>query len=126
MHKDFIERVGYHAELSGANKILQGTFILPDNMDKYAIQFISQLKMQPVVQDQVLTKAITTKSWQASWKQMKPNTFSSPFGPSFVEYIAGSCNDSIAEFDATTANIWYASGYMVCKWVYSKGMDSDG
>ena len=111
MYHDFIARVGYHAELPGADEILQGTFIPPENMETYAQQFISQLKMQPVVQDQTLSKAITTESWQASWKRMKPNTSSSPFRPSFVDYIAGSRNDSIAEFDATMANIPYASGY---------------
>jgi hypothetical protein len=116
MHKDFIARVGYHAELQGADEILQGTFIPPDHMDKYAVQFLSQLKMQPRVQDQVITKAITTASWQASWKRMKPTTSSSPFGPSFVDYIAGSRNDSIAEFDATMANIPYASGYTPKAW----------
>ena len=44
MHKDFIERVGYHAKLPGTEEILQGNFIPPDNMDKYAVQFLSQLK----------------------------------------------------------------------------------
>ncbi len=43
-------------------------------------------------------------------KKMKPNTASSPFGPSFVDYIAGSRDDLIAALDATMANIPYASG----------------
>ena len=116
MHKDFIARVGYHAELSGADEILNGTFIPPDNMDKYAVQFLSQLKMQPIVNDQKISKAITTDSYQESWKRMKPNTSSSPFGPSFVEYIAGSRNKRIAEFDATMANIPYASGHTPQAW----------
>jgi hypothetical protein len=117
MHKDFIERVGYHAKLPGTEEILQGNFFPPDNMDKYAVQFLSQLKMLPSIQDQVITKAITTKSWQASWKRMKPNTSSSPFRPSFVDYIAGSRNDRIAEFDAIMANIPYVGGYTPKAWI---------
>jgi hypothetical protein len=116
MHKDFIDRVGYHAELGGADEILEGTFLPPENMDKYAVQFLAQLKMQPVVQDQMLSKAITTESYKESWKIMKSTTSSSHFGPSFVDYIAGSRNDSIAEFDATMANIPYASGHTPEAW----------
>jgi hypothetical protein len=48
---------------------------------------------------------------------MKPNTSSSPFGPTFVHYIAGSRDPQIAEFDATMANIPYASGYSPEVWM---------
>jgi hypothetical protein len=64
----------------------------------------------------MLSRAITTESYKASWKRMKPTTSSSHFGPSFVDYIAGSRNDSIAEFDATMANIPYASGHTPEAW----------
>ena len=48
---------------------------------------------------------------------MKPNTSSSPFEPTFVHYIAGSRDQQIAEFDATMANIPYASGYSPEVWI---------
>jgi hypothetical protein len=47
---------------------------------------------------------------------MKANTSSSPFGPEFVHYIAGSRDLAIAKFDATMANIPYASGYNPEAW----------
>ena len=68
--------------------------------------------MEQAVRDsKPLSKAISTKSYQESWSRMKPNTSSSPDGPAFVQYIAGSRNQQIADFDATMANIPYASGY---------------
>ena len=116
MQPDFVHRVGYQAELSGAEEILEGTFTPSPDMDPYAAQFITQLKMPTVVKDQPLSKAISTESYQQSWSKMKPNTSSSPAGPSFVDYIASSRDPQIAEFDATMANIPYASGYTPHAW----------
>ena len=72
--------------------------------------------MQDSVQGQTISKDISTEEYQESWKRMKPNTSSSPFGPAFVDYIAGSRDDKIAEFDVTMANIPYASGYTPQAW----------
>ena len=116
MQPDFVQRVGYHAELSGAEEILEGTFTPSPDMDPYAVQFITQLKMPMVVKDQPLSKAISTESYCHSWSRMKPNTSSSPAGPSFVDYIASSRDPKIAEFDTTMANIPYASGYTPHAW----------
>jgi hypothetical protein len=64
-----------------------------------------------------ISKVISTQSYRDSWKKMKPNTSSSPFGPTFVHYIAGSRDQQIAEFDATMANIPYSSGYSPEVWI---------
>jgi hypothetical protein len=118
MQQEFVQRVGYLAELPGADAILDGTFVPHSNMDPYAVQFLQHLKMEPIVQNaEPISKAISTKTYQASWKKMKPNTSSSPFGPTFVHYIAGSQDQQIAEFDATMANIPYASGYSPEIWM---------
>ncbi len=116
MNQEFIDRVGYQAELPGSEEILQGTFQTPPDMDPYAAQFITQLKMNDEVQGQAISKAISTASYKEGWKKMKPNTSSSPFGPTFVDYIAGSRDDEIADFDVTMANIPYASGYTPTAW----------
>ena len=109
MHPGFVQHVGYHAELPGADEILAGTFIPHPDTDPYTVKFLQQLKMQDSVYGQNILKAITTESYQESWKRMKPNTSSSPSGPSFVDDTAGSRNSQIANF--TMANIPYASSY---------------
>jgi hypothetical protein len=117
MQKDFIDRVGYQAELPGAQEILDGTYQPEPGMDPYAKLFIQHLKMETEVRDAPpITKAISTQSYQESWKKMRPNTSCSPFGPEFVQYIAGSRDGQIADFDATMANIPYASGYTPEAW----------
>jgi hypothetical protein len=117
MQPEFIARVGYLGELDGTEQILDGTFIPPTNMDPYAVDFLSHLKMDAAVKEAPqITKVISTQSYQASWKKMKPNTSCSPFGPEFVHYIAGSQDNQIAAFDATMANIPYASGYTPTSW----------
>ena len=78
--------------------------------------FHTNFKRPTVVTDTPLSKAILTESYRKSWSKMKPNTSSSPFGPSFVNYIAGSRDSKICEFDATMANIPYASGYTPQAW----------
>ena len=117
MQPTFISRIGYIGELPGTEEILNGTFIPDANMDPYAAQLILHLKMEDTVRNApAITKVISTTSYQESWKKMKPNTASSPFGPEFVHYIAGSQDNQIAEFDATMANIPYASGYTPEAW----------
>ena len=117
MHPDFTSRVGYLAELPGADKILDGTFQPAPDTDPYAVQFLQQLKMQPAVRDaEPISRAISTASYREGWQKMKPNTSSSPYGPAFVHYIAGSQDTEIAEFDATMANIPYASGHSPEAW----------
>jgi hypothetical protein len=49
MHVDFVARVGYTAELAGADEILAGTFDPPSNLDPYAVKFLDKLKMQDIV-----------------------------------------------------------------------------
>jgi hypothetical protein len=116
MQSKFVSRVGYKAELSGAEEILAGTFSPDPDSDQYAIQFIQQMKMDPIVHAHQSSKAITTQSYYESWQRMKPNTSCSPSGPSFVDYIAGSRDDNITAFDTTMTNIPYASGYTPQAW----------
>jgi hypothetical protein len=117
MQPDFISRVGYLAELSGTEEILDGTFQPSPGTDPYTVQFLNHLKMDEAVRHAApISCAITTASYCESWKKMKPNTSSSPFGPTFVHYIAGSQDSEIAEFDATMANIPYASGHSPDSW----------
>jgi hypothetical protein len=44
MQTDFVQRVGYLAELPRADEILNGTFVPEPRMDPYAVQFLSHLK----------------------------------------------------------------------------------
>jgi hypothetical protein len=119
MQHDFMSRVGYLAELPGAEEIMNGTFVPDPGMDPYAVKFLSHLKMESVVRNATpVSRVISMASYQASWKKMKPNTSSSHFGPEFVHYIAGSRDIQIAEFEATMAKIPYASGYNPEAWNY--------
>jgi hypothetical protein len=117
MQPNFISQVGYLAELPGADKILDRTFKTTSDMDPHAVQFLQHLKMEPIVcNDKPISRAISTASYRESWRKMKPNTSSSSYGPMFVHYIAGSQDPEIAEFDATMANIPYASGHSPKAW----------
>jgi hypothetical protein len=109
--------VGYLAELPGAEEIRDGTFQPTPDTDPYAVQFLNHLKMDEAVRTAThISRAITTTSYCKSWKKIKPNTSSSPFGPTFVHYMAGSQDSDIAKFDATMANIPYASGHSPDSW----------
>jgi hypothetical protein len=118
MQKEFVQRANYLAELPGAEEIFNDTFVPGPGMDPYTVQFLSHLKIETAVSTQPrISKVISIQSYRDSWKKMKPNTSSIPFGPTFVHYIAGSRDQQIAEFDATMANIPYASGYSPEVWI---------
>jgi hypothetical protein len=47
---------------------------------------------------------------------MKVHTATSPFGPSFSEFIAGTNNEPVAEVDAAIVSIAAAVGYCAQQW----------
>ena len=102
--------------------ILDGTFTPPPAIDEYTKKFLSHLAMPECIRQQPpLSFGISTADHIQGWKKMKSKISSSPFGPSFADYIAGSEDSLIAATDATFATIPAATGY--CPLAWAKAMD---
>ena len=115
-----LNEIGYLADLPGADTILDGTFFAkrsPDApiLDEITQKFIHELRRDPQVPD-LATGFLSAEAHRKGWRRMKPTTSSSTFGPGFIDYIAGSYNAIIAEFDATMSSIPFLSGYSPQAW----------
>ena len=97
-------------------EILNGTFDVPEDVDEFTRKFILQLQRVPDSPRREITGSTSTAEHVWGWKRMKKTTASSPFGPSFSEYIAGSDDKRIAEVDAAIASIPALTGVCPPSW----------
>ena len=96
--------------------VLDGSFRPPESLDIYTKKFLQQLR-KPIQLHSSLSLGITTPQHIAGWKKMKSKTSSSPHGPSFLDYIAGSEDPIIADVDATFATIPIITGHCPPAWM---------
>lgn len=119
MQPDFVARVVYHTKLPGADEIPAGTFMPSPDMDPYAIQFLEQLKSQDSVKGEALSKAISTKEYQESWKRMYLNT-SSLKQPVWAYLCRLHCRKPWQQ----DCRVWRDHGqHSICKRLHTKSLD---
>ena len=110
-----LAQLGHLAESPTAEAILTGSYIPPNSMDEMTKKFITQLQRDPSIPD-LHTGYFTSAQHSAGWKKVRANTSSCPSGPGFVDYIAGSRDPIISDFDATMASIPFYVGYSPHSW----------
>ena len=113
--------VGLLATQPAAEAILEGTYDTAYLVDDPILRkFIAELRRDPTLPD-LDAGFLSASEHIRGWKRMKSTTSSSPFGPGFIDYIAGCSNAIISEFDATMSSIPFLSGYAPLVW--SKAAD---
>ena len=120
LQEPLISDIGFLATEEGVESILAGTYLnnrLPDAppLDEMTMKFITALRRDPNIPN-LTTGFLTAQAHTFGWHKMKSTTSASPHGPSFVDYIAGSLNGTIAEFDATMSSIPFQTGYAPQAW----------
>ena len=105
-----------------ADCILRGEFEPPPGTDPYAAKLLLHLRMDETVSSaRPMSTIITTEEHCDGWRRVKERTSSGPCGPHFGHFRAGTTNRLIADFEATMANIPFATGYSPSRWRH--GMD---
>ena len=100
---------------------------LPDTVDRsgidpYALKLLPHLKYHSPLPGPI-PLSIPTETHIAGWKRAQEATSSSGFGGlHFGHFIAGTSSRIISDFEATMANIPYASGYSPLRWRYAVDM----
>jgi hypothetical protein len=118
-----LSKVGWLGTEAGVEEILAGTFEIPPDTEYYAAKLIPFMSTPEVVKTvPPLSTAVTTQNHCDAWAKMRPNTSSSPHGPDYTDYIAGSQNKTVAAFDAAMSNIPYATGYTPKIWQNLSGV----
>ena len=75
MNPNILEDVGLYAELEGAEQILNGTFVPPEDCDPYLKDFIEELQMEDWVRASgLIPTTISEEEHKRGWKKQKERT----------------------------------------------------
>jgi hypothetical protein len=108
---------GFLDNQANVQKVLDGTYECPEELDEFTKKFIRELKQPETIQQhKKISGFTTTKDHIKSWKKMRVHTAASTFGPSFSEIITGTEDETIAEVDAATVSIAALTGYCPKRW----------
>jgi hypothetical protein len=99
-----VHDLGYLGDTPAGQAILEGTYDIPPAVDKYTALYLKELATPPNLPP-MHTLTFTTSEFKQSWKRMRFFTSSSPFGPSFKDYIASCLDEDMATLDTALMNI---------------------
>jgi hypothetical protein len=112
-----LREFGYNANTGATQAVLNGTYQPSTDVSEYTKLFITELQMPQCIKDlPTINGVATTQEHCDSWKRMRINTGSSPYGPQFCDYIAGTKDHQVAEVDASLASIPYLVGFSPSQW----------
>jgi hypothetical protein len=117
MTSPLLEDFGYLAQGPATTAVLNGTYTPPLGTDFYAKKLFKELKMDPRVMAAPPMKVIfSVEQHIKGWRKAREFTASGPSGLTFLHFIADTYDPMLALFDATMANIPYATGYSSLRW----------
>ena len=112
-----IEVLGTLPDDETVQKMLYGQFDIPPGTNVHAAKLLRAMKL-PANFDETsfIPAAISTKQHVKQWQNQNENKAAEPSGPSFSHYIAGSCDNDIAEIDALMRSIPREVGFSPEAW----------
>jgi hypothetical protein len=107
---------GYLADTAFTTQILQGTFQVPPDIDKYAALLLQELQKIDSSKIPLIPTTLSVKEHINAWKKQKERTSSEPSRLTFSHYKAASKDRSLAIFDTTLRAIPYQYGFAPAQW----------
>jgi hypothetical protein len=112
MKQNILDMIGLYAEKEGAEQILSGTFIPPQDCDPYLRDLIDEMRMEDRVRAAgPIPTTISLQEHQQGWKKQKERTASVRSGLSFSDHKAASEDDDMSEIDRLLQEIPYRQGF---------------
>lgn len=112
-----LQQLGFNADRETTSRILNGDYIPNEDVAKYTHQFIQELAMPECIRNlPKIHGAVTTEDHCKSWKKMRLQTGSSPYGPLFCDYIAATHDPEVSEVDASLSSIPFMAGFSPSQW----------
>jgi hypothetical protein len=117
MQPPLVNDFGYLGIGQHADAVLRGEYRIPPGVDTYTEKFIKQLETAPeILATDPIRTFFTTEEWKEGWKHSKERTAVASDFVHFGHFKAGCTDDTIANFEATMANIPLLSGYSPRRW----------
>jgi hypothetical protein len=112
-----LDEFRYLAQGHATSAVLDGTYIPPPGTDVHAQILLLQLKMDPVVAAAPpMNVVFSIEQHMKGWRKAREFTATGLSGLTFSHFIGATYDPMLASFDATMANIPYASGYSPLCW----------
>ena len=106
LNGSLLDQFGFNANPVATRLVMEGTFT-PDQ----ELRMPESIKQLPRI-----TGTVDTEDHCKGWKKMRTNTGSSPYGPLFCDYIAGTQDHAVADVDASLSSIPYITGFSPTQW----------
>jgi hypothetical protein len=112
MTEPLVTDLGYLADTEAAQRILDGTYDIPADLDTYAAKFIHELRMpESIWNSPLVSSRVETLDHTKGWAKHKETISADPDGLTFSHYKAGATDDLIAQFDATLRSLPCQHGF---------------
>jgi hypothetical protein len=117
MVEPLVDDLGFLADTTEAQSILDGTYQAPPGLSHYAALLLRELRMPDNVRLHPMSAVtVTPTTNRAAWKRQKEAVSSEPDGLTYSHYKAASLDDIINDFDASIRSLPYEYGFSPQNW----------
>ena len=116
VQKPLLDHIGWLPSNKIIQDILDGIYKPPEGTDIYAKFLIEGMKMPRKARENPLSPKITKQEHIQMWRRQKEDKAAEPDGLTFADYIAGTYDEKIADYDATLRSIPREFGFSPPLW----------
>jgi hypothetical protein len=118
-----VTNLGYLADTEAAQRILDGRYDFPADLDPYAAKLIDELQMPESIWNSPFVLArVETLDHTKGWAKQKETISADPDGLTFSHYKVRATDDLIAQFDVTLRSLPYQHGFTPAAWIPMTGV----
>ena len=100
MEPAFVADIGYLADTAVALEVINGTYVVPDGMNKYLVELLDTMKMPDSIRAKgPLNCLVDAAENRSAWKQQRENTAGEPSSLGFSHFKTASLDPDINEID---------------------------
>ena len=115
MTSPLINDLGFMGNTEACDKILEGTYTVPEGSHKYAQEFFDQFKAPDNITE-MASNTISPQDFKTGWKKMKEKTSIGISGLHFGHMETCAQDEFIAQVESSISHIPFYSGYTPHAW----------
>jgi len=116
MQEPLVSEFGYLADTAAAERVLDGTYQPPEDIDTYARLLLTEFEKATNLPDDPTQAYISTEEHIQAWKKAKERTSAGPSGLHFGMFKANATDPELAAIDASMRSVAYTTGFAYDRW----------
>ena len=117
MTEPLLQDFGYRDAYLNAERILAGTYPIPDGLPDSTKMLIEEMKMPPEMADQPCPDFVSTKAHTSAWGKAREDTTAGKSGLHFGMFKAQAKDPETAAFNASIRSVAYQTGHVPPRWL---------